>query len=102
MKVFPPAVPFTVPGVKQAPYRVVWPRESHHDRMVLRHTVPMTIAPPISGELVHTADNRPEDPANWQNEPGPGVGETAREEVIRRDIAPMERIPRVVLPHRAA
>ncbi len=61
----------------------------------------MTIAPPISGELVHTATNRPEDPGSWQNEPGPGAGEPPESELAWRPIAGMEKVPRITLPEAA-
>lgn len=98
MKLSDPAIPFTIRGAKQPRYQVSLPRDAHANGLTLRSTVPMTIAPPISGEIVHTADNRPEDPANWQNEPGPGVGELANDEIVRRQIGPMEQIPRVRVP----
>ena len=64
----------------------------------LRFKLPMTIALPISGELVHTATNCPEDAHSWQNEPGPGAGETAGIEVARRSILDMEPVAQHLLP----
>jgi hypothetical protein len=78
-------------------YRVRFPRTAVAVPE-LRPEAPKTIAPPISGEVVLTADNRPEDPASWQNEPGPGAGESAAAEVVRRDNTPMEIVERISVP----
>lgn len=77
-------------------YVVVLPR--HAPRPSRLAPPPMTIAPPLSGQLVPTATNRPDDPASWQNEPGPGTGERPEAEIVRRDIAAMEKVERVRLP----
>jgi len=57
--------------------------------------VPLTPAPPISGELVRTATNTPDDPTSWQNEPGPGMGERPADEVVHRSLQSMEPVARV-------
>jgi hypothetical protein len=58
----------------------------------------MTVAAPISGEVLTTATNRPDDPHSWQNEPGPGFGQQPEEEVAHRRIADMERVERIKIP----
>jgi hypothetical protein len=60
--------------------------------------VPTTVAAPISGEIVVTANNRPGDAGNWQNEPGPGFGQRAEDEVAHRDSDAMERVKKVDIP----
>jgi len=57
--------------------------------------VPLTPAPPISGELVRTATNTPDDPDALQNEPGPGMGERPEDEVVHRRLQSMEPVARI-------
>lgn len=81
----------------QRAYAVTLPREAAPS-LRLRRATPRTIAPPISGLLVVTADNRPQDPRAWQNEPGPGAGESLELGVVKRRIAEMESVPRIEIP----
>lgn len=76
---------------------IAYPRQAQPDRR-LRRPVPMTVALPLSGMWVPTADNRPDDPRGWQNEPGPGADEPAAAEVVHRSIRAMEVVPRVPVP----
>lgn len=92
-------MPFAAAARPGPEYQVVLPR--HGARRAGLGPTPTTIAPPVSGLLVHTANNRPEDPLSWQNEPGPGVGERPEAAVVRRAIAPMEEVARVVVPNAA-
>ncbi|MGH9533613.1 MAG: hypothetical protein ACRD2E_02010 [Terriglobales bacterium] len=86
---------------RRCPYAdapVIYPRQALAPDQRLRRPVPMTIAPPLSGAWVHTADNRPEDPRSWQNEPGPGVDEPPAAEIVHRSNASLERVPLNRLP----
>ncbi len=86
-----------MPKIEKQPAPLHSPQRRFRSNRLLR-VQPMTIAPPISGELVHTATNQPEVAASWQNEPGPGAGEAPEYEIARRPIAAMESVPRVKLP----
>lgn len=85
------------PVTLAAPRTVALPRTAIRNRR-LRQPTPRTIAPPVAGLLVLTADNRPQDPGAWQNEPGPGAGESPDLETVRQPIAAMESVPRIVVP----
>ncbi len=57
----------------------------------------MTIAPPLSSDGIVTATNRPDDPSAWQNEPGPGAGQSLAGTIVHQPLAVLESIPRVRL-----
>ncbi len=82
---------------RRAAPAIAYPRQARPDQR-LRRPVPMTVALPLSGTWVRTAENRPDDPRSWQNEPGPGADEPAEAEVVHRSIRALEVVPRVCVP----
>lgn len=80
-----------------APIPVSLPRAAAPNPGLLR-PVPQTIAPPVSGEMVLTASNCPQNPRAWQNEPGPGAGESLDLAVVHRSIKKMEAVRRIAVP----
>ncbi len=82
---------------RRAAPAMAYPRQARPDQR-LRRPVPMTVALPLSGMWVPTAENRPDDPRSWQNEPGPGADEPAEAEIVHRSIRALEVVPRVRVP----
>lgn len=80
----------------ERPYKLSYPHPPAEPE--LTETAPTTVAPPISGELIVTANNRPDDPRSWQNEPGPGADQPAEDEVVRLPDKTMEKVAKVSVP----